>query len=144
MDKKQAWTIADRIALKLSKDKLLSGHLSPVKKIIEDEIKLLHVHEEKAAAKDMTDAELRAELRDFLITKLQDKTLSGSDIGQLKDVFGLADQTTDLIINTVDYKNAIIECWRCHANVHAPIEEPIEKTQAIREENTKASQAKKE
>lgn len=66
----------------------------------------------------LTDAELRMHVKQHLVNKLTDSTLSGSDIGQLKDIFGLASKTEDLTIQVVDYANALIDCPHCGENVH--------------------------
>ena len=55
---------------------------------------------------DSTDDELRVGVRNLLIAKVNDNSLTASEIGQFKDVFGLADASSDLLIETVDYANA--------------------------------------
>ena len=55
---------------------------------------------------DSSDDELRAGVRLLLIAKVNDNSLTASEIGQFKDVFGLADASSDLVIETVDYANA--------------------------------------
>tara|TARA_Y100000310_G_scaffold211187_1_gene211926 strand:- start:57 stop:476 length:420 start_codon:yes stop_codon:yes gene_type:complete len=67
---------------------------------------------------DLTDAELRQRVKGLLVARLDEGTLSASDIGQLKDIFGLASKTDDLSIEVVDYSNAIIDCPHCKKNVH--------------------------
>ena len=66
----------------------------------------------------LTDAELRLRVKQHLVDKLTNNTLGAADIGQLKDVFGLASKTEDLTIQVVDYTNAIIDCPHCNANIH--------------------------
>ena len=66
----------------------------------------------------LTDAELRTRVKNHLVAKLADGTLGAADIGQLKDIFGLASKTEELTIQVVDYANAIIDCPHCGENVH--------------------------
>ena len=70
---------------------------------------------------NLSDAELRSRVKNHLLVKLDDGSLSGSDIGQLKDIFGLASKVEELRIETVDYSNAIIDCPHCSTNIHAPV-----------------------
>jgi hypothetical protein len=83
-----------------------------------------HREEEKKKGLDsqdtanLTDEELRLRVKRHLLVKLSDGSLSGSDIGQLKDIFGLASKTEELTIEVVDYANAIIDCPHCGENVH--------------------------
>ena len=58
----------------------------------------------------MTDQELRARLKVLLIERLNDRTLTASDIAQLKDVFGLANATSDLRIEGMDFKSMCEDC----------------------------------
>lgn len=136
MDNTQSFKVADKIATQLSKDKLLSGHLRIVRDIIQAEIKQLHQREQTPdrLKTEMTDKELRQELRSLLVEKLQNKTLQASEIAQLKDVFGLADQTSDLLVQAVDYSNMLIDCPHCKRNVHQPIEESTREAEGIEED----------
>ena len=61
---------------------------------------------------DMSDPELRVEVKKLLMRKLKSGSLTGADIGQFKDIFGLADATSDLVIEVVDYKDVCPECER--------------------------------
>jgi|TARA_Y100000310_G_scaffold71020_1_gene66841 hypothetical protein len=70
------------------------------------------------SANNLSDSELRVRVKGLLIKRLADGTLSASDIGQLKDIFGLASKTDDLSIEVVDYSNALIDCPHCKKNVH--------------------------
>jgi len=72
------------------------------------------------ASETMDDATLRAYVKEHLVRKLGDGSLSASEIGQLKDVFNLASQTEELSIVVESYENAIIDCPHCGENVHKP------------------------
>lgn len=65
-----------------------------------------------------SDDELRAQLKVHLINRLAAGTLQAAEIGQLKDVFGLANAEIDLEIVVTDYANTIIECPHCGESVH--------------------------
>ena len=62
---------------------------------------------------DSTDSELRAGVRALLINKVNDNSLTASEIGQFKDVFGLANEKDDLLIEAVDYSGACT-CAEAH------------------------------
>ena len=59
-----------------------------------------------------TDTQLREALKALLVVKLKDNTLTAAEIAQLKDVFGLADATSDLTIEVVNYADSCPECAR--------------------------------
>ena len=75
-------------------------------------------------AGSLTDEELRLRLKALLVERLDDRTLSASDIAQLKDVFGLADATSDLTIQITKFDGLCNDCT--HTFSLAP-SEPIEK-----------------
>ena len=77
--------------------------------------------EDVATYSSLTDVELRARLKGLLIERLDDRTLTASDIAQLKDVFGLASAETDLVIQTIDYSSMCSDCPRMQPPV-APAE----------------------
>lgn len=70
----------------------------------------------------LTDGELRMHVKQLLMDRLSAGTLSASDIGQLKDIFGLASKTEELQIEVVDYSNAIIDCPHCGVSLDKPVE----------------------
>jgi hypothetical protein len=70
----------------------------------------------------LTDAELRMHVKQLLMNRLSAGTLSASDIGQLKDIFGLASKTEELTIQVVDYSNAMLDCPHCNTNLCKPVE----------------------
>ena len=70
---------------------------------------------------DCSDEELRTRVKTHLVNKLNDGSLTASEIGQLKEVFpSLVSSVDDLTIEYVDYENCIVECPKCGANVHEP------------------------
>jgi hypothetical protein len=71
-----------------------------------------------ALGPNSTEAELRAGTKAWLIHQMKTGKAKAADIGQLKDVFGLASATDDLSIETVDFSNALIHCPHCGENVH--------------------------
>ena len=73
----------------------------------------------------MDDSELRTRVKQHLVDKLGDGSLSASEIGQLKDVFNLASQTEELSIVVESYENAIIDCPHCGENVHKPVNQTM-------------------
>lgn len=121
MTNKEAFAIADAIAIQLSKDKLLSGHLRIVRDIIQKDITELHLEPvEKKKKKGLnptpvTDEELRSRLREHLLDRLEDGSLSASEIGQLKDVFNLASKTDNLVIQTIDFRDMCSDCPKRNA-----------------------------
>jgi hypothetical protein len=68
----------------------------------------------------LTDKELRTRVKNHLVAKLADGTLGAADIGQLKDIFGLASKAEELTIQVVDYSNAMIDCPHCGVNLDKP------------------------
>ena len=63
-------------------------------------------------AQGMKDGELRTRVKALLLEKLDNKTLGANDIAQLTKVFGLADATSDLTIEVVNYADSCPECAR--------------------------------
>lgn len=59
-----------------------------------------------SAPQDMSDEVLMDELRGLLFSKLKDKSLSAAEIRELKELFGLTQKQADLVIETVDFKDA--------------------------------------
>lgn len=60
----------------------------------------------------VTDEQIRARVKRHLLNRLADGTLSASDIGQLKDVFGIANKESDLSISVIDYRSMCLGCPR--------------------------------
>jgi hypothetical protein len=125
-DGKTAWATCATVANLLRKQDKLIAQAQTYREGIELE------REEQAKKKrdsldssspesNLTDEELRLRVKNHLLVKLDDGSLSGSDIGQLKDIFGLASKVEELRIETVDYSNAIIDCPHCSTNIHAPV-----------------------
>ena len=54
---------------------------------------------------EVTDDELRRDLRLLLRAKLKDQSLSAAEIAQLKDIFGLTNAKQDVSIEIVSYKD---------------------------------------
>lgn len=54
---------------------------------------------------DASDEEVRAAIRQVLLDRIGDGTLSAADIAQTKDLFGLKDKEQEIIVNLIDYSN---------------------------------------
>ena len=75
---------------------------------------------------DLSDSQLRTRLKNLLIVKLDNGTVTAAEIAQLKDVFGLADATSDLTIEIVNYKDACPECARREKPEQCPGDAPAD------------------
>ncbi len=94
-----------------------ANHVTKAKQIIYDTIRPIltnhidtRINQNVEPAALVSDVELRARLKALLIERLNDRTLSASDIAQLKDVFGLADAKSELTINITKYSGLCSEC----------------------------------
>ena len=57
-----------------------------------------------------TDEEIRSHARMLLMTKLNDKSITATEFGQFKDVFGLANADSDITVTTIDYRSMCTDC----------------------------------
>jgi len=117
LDNSTRWALAQEIHL-------IAKHRDKYKEQLST-LKAKHKNKENGlnlstASETMDDATLRAYVKEHLVRKLGDGSLSASEIGQLKDVFNLASQTEELSIVVESYENAIIDCPHCGENVHKP------------------------
>jgi len=65
---------------------------------------------ESEAALDLTDEELRARVRRLLIARLDDQSLTASEIGQFTKIFGLDQDAERTIIEPINYCDICAEC----------------------------------
>lgn len=79
---------------------------------VEVQFKALVDEGSDALTEDLTEDELRAHVKSLLITRLKDKTLTAAEIAQFKDVFGLANKSSDIEINVVNYAGICDGCDR--------------------------------
>ena len=122
LDNSTRWALAQEIHL-------IAKHRDKYKEQL-NTLKAKHKNKENGlnlstASETMDDATLRAYVKEHLVRKLGDGSLSASEIGQLKDVFNLASQTEELSIVVESYENAIIDCPHCGENVHKPVNQTM-------------------
>ena len=81
----------------------ISAEAKALVKRIEEKAKKKAEVVQKSIDEEMDDGELRLEVRKHLAKKLRDGSLSAAEIAQLKDLFGLANSTSELSIIVVSY-----------------------------------------